>query len=90
MVVSRGFIAENDDVSTVVCAPVYSEILGIATEVVVGPEDGLPRRCAIRCDFLALLFKTKLTHFVCTLPVRKRAALDRALAISLDLPTLSR
>jgi len=42
VVVSRAFIAENDDVSTVVCAPVYSQVLGLSTEVFVGPEEGHP------------------------------------------------
>ena len=28
VVVSRDFIAENDDVSTVICAPIYSSIDG--------------------------------------------------------------
>lgn len=86
VVVSRAFVAENDDVSTVICAPVYGEILGIATEVVVGPHDGLPRTCAVRCDFLALMFKRKLTTFVASLSARKLADLDKALAIALDLP----
>ncbi len=85
VVVSRAFIAENEDVETVICAPVYSHILGISTEVVLGAPDGLPRSCAVRCDFLALLFKRKLTHFVGSLSSRKLAELDRALAIALDL-----
>ena len=42
VVVSRGFIAENEDVSTVICAPVYSQVLGLSTEVVVGQAEGLP------------------------------------------------
>jgi mRNA interferase MazF len=79
-------VAEHDDVSTVICAPVYGEILGLTTEVVLGPEDGLPRPCAIRCDFLTLMFKNKLTHFVSTLSAFKLAQLDRALAQALDLP----
>ena len=85
VVVSRAFIAENDDVSTVVCAPVYGEVLGLSTDVVVGPEEGLPRASSIRCDFLALMFKRKLTTFVASLPPRKLAELSRALAIALDL-----
>ena len=64
VVVSRTFVAEHEDVSTVICAPVYGEVLGLTTEVVLGPEDGLPRTSAIRCDFLTLMFKSKLTHFV--------------------------
>lgn len=35
---SRNFIAGHDDVSTVICAPVYSHILGLTTEVVLGPR----------------------------------------------------
>jgi mRNA interferase MazF len=86
VIVSRPFIAENDDVSTVICAPVYSQVLGLSTEVVVGPDEGLPRVSSVRCDFLALMFKRKLTGFVASLPPRKRAELDRALAVALDLP----
>jgi mRNA interferase MazF len=85
VVVSRSFIAENDDVSTVVCAPVYSQVLGLSTEVVIGPEEGLPRVSSVRCDFLALMFKRKLTTFVASLPPRKVEELDRALAVALDL-----
>jgi mRNA interferase MazF len=85
VVVSRNFVARNEDVSTVICAPVYGEILGLITEVVVGPEDGLPRASAVRCDFLTLMFKSKLTHFVSTLSATKIAELDRALAHALDL-----
>lgn len=85
LVVSRAFIAENDGVPTVVCAPVYSEILGISTEVILGPSEGLPRTSAARCDFLALLFKRKLTGFVGTLSPSKISELDRALAIALGL-----
>ena len=36
VVVSRAFIASNEDVSTVICAPVYGEGLGLRTEVVLG------------------------------------------------------
>jgi hypothetical protein len=71
----------------VICAPVYGEVLGLSTEVVLGPEDGLPRTCAIRCDFLTLMFKSKLTHFVSTLSSFKLAQLNRALAQALEIPS---
>ena len=86
VVVSRGFIAGNDDVSTVICAPVYGEILGLATEVVVGPEEGIPRSSAVRCDFLMLMFKSKLTTLVGRLSGRKSDELNGALARALELP----
>lgn len=85
VIVSRDFIAQNPDVDTVICAPVYSEILGIKTEVVLGRGDGLPRSCAIRCDFLMLLFKSKLTHFAGSLSPRKVDELNLALAHALQL-----
>ena len=85
VVVSRAFVAENDDVSTVICAPVYSEVLGLTTEVVLGPDEGLPRTSALRCDFLTLMFKARLTQFVSTLSPEKIVDLNRALAVALDL-----
>ena len=86
VVVSRSFIARHEDISTVVCVPVYSEVLGLTTEVVLGPTEGLPRTCAARCDFLMLMFKAKLTHFVTTLSPEKLRQLNRALVDALELP----
>ncbi len=85
VVVSRDFMAENDDISTVICAPVYSELLGLRSEVALGGEDGLPRDSAIRCDFLTLMFKRKLTHFVGILSADKFRDLNRALRYALEL-----
>ncbi len=87
VVVSRGFIAGNDDISTVICAPVYGEVLGLATEVVVGPEEGVPRTSAVRCDFLMLMFKDKLTTKAGRLSGSKLQELNRALARALELST---
>lgn len=86
VIVSRTFIASNDDVSTVMCAPVYSEFLGLQTEIPVGPPEGLPRDSSIRCDFVTLLFKSRLAHFVGTLPSGKIRELDLALGVAFDLP----
>jgi mRNA interferase MazF len=85
VIVSRDFIAGNDDVTTVICAPIYSDTLGLRTEVVVGPEDGLPRESAVRCDFLMLMFKSKLTQLVGSLSVLRQRELNKALAYALQL-----
>ena len=85
VVVSRRFVAGSDDIATVVCAPVYSELLGLRSEVALGVADGLPHESAIRCDFLTLLFKRKLTHFVGTLSADKLKELGRALRYALEL-----
>jgi mRNA interferase MazF len=85
VVVSRDFKAGNDDVATVMCAPVYRQALGLRSEVALGREDGLPREGALRCDFLTLMFKRKLTTFVSSLSMAKRRELDRALAYALQI-----
>ncbi len=85
VVVSRDFVANNHDVSTVVCAPVYGDVLGLTTEVVIGPDEGVPRESAVRCDFLTLMFKKKLTGFVATLSERKQTELKQALTHALQL-----
>ena len=86
VVVSRQFVLDNDDLATAICAPVYGEILGLATEVEVGVEEGLPKESAIRCDFLMLMFKRKLTTLAGRLAAPKLRELDTALACALDLP----
>ncbi len=85
VIVSRDFIAQNPDVDTVICAPVYSEILGIKTEVILDKEDGMPHSCAIRCDFLMLMFKSKLTQFAGSLSPHKVDELNLALTHALQL-----
>ena len=87
LIVSRSFIVGNEDVSTVICAPIYGNVLGLSTEVPLGPSDGLPHDCAARCDFLTLMFKARLTDFVASLPPTRTAALDRALTLALALPS---
>ena len=62
-----------------------ARVLGLRTEVVVGEEDGVPRQSAIRCDFLTLMFKSKLTGFVATLSAQKQLALKQALSHALQL-----
>ena len=85
VVVSRDFVASNDDIPTVICAPVYTETLGLRSEVLIGPDDGLPENCSVRCDFLTLMFKTKLTQFAGTLSQTKQRELSQALTYALQL-----
>lgn len=85
VVVSRQFVAAHEGIGTVVCAPVYGEVMGLTTEVVIGPESGVPRVSSVRCDFLMLLFKHTLVDRVGTLPSGKQFSLNRALAVALDI-----
>lgn len=71
--------------STVVCAPIYSRRDGLATQVDVGPDEGLKHESSIHCDALISLPKSSLTNYVARLqPIRLRA-LDNALRVALAL-----
>lgn len=84
VVVSRQALIDSS-FSTVVCAPVFSQRHGLATQVEIGPAAGIKHPSAIHCDALVSLPKKRLTDFLGCLSVARRRALDRALAIALGL-----
>lgn len=71
--------------STAICAPVYSQRHGLASEVEVGPDEGLKHDSSIHCDALVSLPKTVLTDFVGSLSGPKQRELDEALLVALAL-----
>jgi len=84
VVVSRQALIDSR-FSTVICAPVYSSGEGLATQVAVGPEEGLKHASWIMCDNLVSLRKSDLTHYVGSLRAAKQTEVDRALKFALDL-----
>lgn len=84
VVVSRQALIESK-FSTVVCAPVYSQRLGLATQVDIGVEEGLKKDSCIHCDELMSLSKTQLTRFVGALSPSTLPKLDHALKVALAL-----
>lgn len=71
--------------STVICAPVFTRHDGLATQVELGPEEGLKHPSSIHCDTLVSLPKSALTDYVGSLPLDRVQALDRALRIALAI-----
>lgn len=84
VVVSRQALIDSR-FSTVVCAPIYTRRDGLATQVEVGPEDGLKHESSIHCDALVSLPKAMLTDFVASLGATRTRALDQALRVALAL-----
>jgi mRNA interferase MazF len=84
VVVSRGAHLASR-FSSAICAPVYSQRGGLASEVEVGPPEGLKHASAILCDVLTSFARTQLTDYVGTLGPTKLAALRTALRIALDV-----
>lgn len=85
VVVSRQALIESR-FSTVVCAPVYSRGADLATQVVVGVDEGLKHESFIMCDNLVSLAKARLTDYVGSLGPAELRELDLSLRIALDLP----
>ena len=82
VVVSRQKLIDSR-FSTVVCAPVYSQLGGLATEVEVGIDEGLRHASSIHCDALVSLPKSALNDFVGTLRPDQASRLDVALRVAL-------
>ena len=81
VIVSRQELIDNT-YSTLVCAPVYTNYEGLSTQVPVGTEDGLKHPCAIRCDELISILKSRLTDYVGILSEKKLFELGHALSIA--------
>ena len=84
VVVSRQVLLDSR-YSTAICAPVYTVRSGLATQVLVGLEEGLKHDSCIHCDELVSLPKTKLTNYVGHLSPAKVKELDDALRVALAL-----
>ncbi|MGH7563852.1 MAG: type II toxin-antitoxin system PemK/MazF family toxin [Gemmatimonadota bacterium] len=85
VIVSRQVVIDSR-FSTVICAPVFTQGEGLATQVAVGPDEGLKTSSWIMCDNLVSLAKSQLTQFVGSLPPPRLAELNRALRVALELP----
>ncbi|HEX7511618.1 MAG TPA: type II toxin-antitoxin system PemK/MazF family toxin, partial [Chitinivibrionales bacterium] len=69
----------------VTIAPITTTIRDIPSEVLLGGEDGMPRECAINCDHLQTIDKSRIGSLITSLsPSRMREAriaIDFALAL---------
>ena len=84
VIVSRQVLIESK-YATVICAPVYSANSGLASQVSVGPEEGLKHASAVHCDGLVSIPKSELTDFLGSLSEGKLAELSVALKIALAI-----
>jgi mRNA interferase MazF len=69
----------------VTVAPVTTRIREIPTEVPLGREDGLPKRCVVNLDTITTIPKETLSGRVSTLSVEKLSAVERALKFALGI-----
>jgi len=66
-------------------APVTTTIRGIASEVLLSPEDGMPRECAVNLDHLQTVSKAKVGARIAVLSSQRMNAVREALLFALGL-----
>jgi len=72
-----------DYLNEVTIAPITSTIREIPSEVVVGPEDGVPRYCAINLDHVQTVSKVQLGEVITTLTNARMSEVREALLFAL-------
>ena len=69
----------------VTVAPVTTRIRHIASEVSLGPEEGLPRPCVVNLDSITTIAKRSLHERLTSLSVEKLREVEVALHFALGL-----
>jgi len=71
--------------NAVTVAEVTTKIRGIPVEVVLGPEDGLPKKCVVNLDTIATIRKDLLVERISLLRSEKLRQIDEAIKFSLSI-----
>ena len=65
--------------TSVLAVPATRTIRGIASEVELGPDDGMPDRCVLSLDHTRVIAKSLFVEPICTLGPERMASVCRAL-----------
>jgi mRNA interferase MazF len=83
VILTRDSILEYLGEATV--APITRTVRGIASEVPLGPDDGLPEPCAVNLDHVQTVATGRLGSLITTLPAQRMAEIREGLFFALDL-----
>jgi mRNA interferase MazF len=67
----------------VTVAPVTRTVRDVPSEVVLGPDDGMPQVCAINLDHVQTVSKNRLGGIIATLPASRLGEVRDALLFAL-------
>ena len=70
--------------NSVLAAPITRTIRGIPTELLLGPEDGMPTECVAAFDNLRVVPKAHLVNHICSLRPSRLSEACAALRTSVD------
>ncbi|MEZ5123278.1 MAG: type II toxin-antitoxin system PemK/MazF family toxin [Solirubrobacterales bacterium] len=74
--------------NTVTIAPITTTVLGLSTEVVCGPTNGLERTSAIACDHITTIPAARLGRQIGHLLDTQEPALTAAIHAAFDLDSI--
>lgn len=69
----------------VTVAPITTAVRDIPSEVFLSKADGLPQDCAVNCDHLQTVSKSKIGPLITSLPLAKMIEVGRAIRFVLDI-----
>jgi mRNA interferase MazF len=67
----------------VTIAPVTKTIRNIPSEVILSPDDGMPKDCAVNCDHVQTVAKARLGARITTLTQHQMRRVQEAVAFAL-------
>jgi mRNA interferase MazF len=69
----------------VTIAPITTAVRNIPSEVFLSKSNGMPQDCAVNCDHLQTVSKTKIGPLIISLPPSKMIDVGRAIRFALDI-----
>jgi len=76
-----------DHLNEIIVVPITRTIRGLATEVVLTPDDGMPVPCALNLDHVALAQRDRVGSVLCSLPSARWTEVRKALMIACGFET---
>ncbi|MEA3506044.1 MAG: type II toxin-antitoxin system PemK/MazF family toxin [Elusimicrobiota bacterium] len=67
-------------------AEITSTIRDIPVEVLLGPDEGLPKKCVVNLDTLMTIRQKRLDTKICVLSKNKMEDINEAIKFALNLP----
>jgi mRNA interferase MazF len=80
LILTRDEVLEQ--LNEIIVAPVTRTIRGLATEVVLSSDDGMPVSCAANFDHISLAQRARIGPTLCTFPDSRWPEVRRALLIA--------
>ena len=80
LVLTRSEVIER--INEIIVVPATRTVRGIASEVILTPDDGMPLVCALNFDHISLAQRNRIGAVLCNLPAERWSEVRRALLVA--------